>query len=115
MASKKDIGKKSGKQSVYSKNVGGTDHLNGLRVRLTVTLNALSLMTAPFISVTVIKREELPLDRSPSTVYIIHIPGLCAGSSVEPRYDAPEYIVFVRHEKSTSAQNLPNNAALNGI
>ena len=39
-----------------------------------------------------------------SGVYIIHIPGLYAGSSVDPRYDAPGYIAFVRCEKSDKTQ-----------
>ena len=63
LVSKKDTGKKYGKQSVYSNDIGGTDHLNGFRARLAVTLNALGLMSAPFISVTNITRKELLLDK----------------------------------------------------
>ena len=65
LLSKKDTGKKSGKQSVCSNSISGTDHLNGLRVRLTVTINALGLIAAPFIYVIGITREELPLDKNP--------------------------------------------------
>ena len=101
---KKSTSKQGGKQSIYSNDIGGTDHLNGLRVKLTVTINALGLMAAPFISVTGISREELPLDVCSSGLYIIHIPGLCAGSSVDPRHDAPGYIAFVRCEKSVKTQ-----------
>ena len=63
----KNTGKQGGKQSVYSKNIGGTD-FNGLHVRLTVTINVLGFMATPFISVTGISRGELPLDKCPSDV-----------------------------------------------
>ena len=58
-------------------------------------------MAASFISMTGIIREELPLDKCSSGVYIIYIPGLCAGSSFEPSHDTLGYITFVRYEKST--------------
>ena len=104
MVPKKSISKQGGKQSIYSNDNGGTDHLNGLRVKLTVTINALGLMAAPFISVTRISREKLPLDVRPSGVYIIRIPGLCSGLSVDPRHDASGYITFVRCEKNVKTQ-----------
>ena len=93
---KKCTGNQGGKQSIYSNNIGGTDRLNGLGVRITVTINALGLMDTPFISVTGILREELPLDVCPSGIYIIRIPRLCAGLSVDQIHDAPGYITFVR-------------------
>ena len=96
--------KQSGKQSVYSNDIGGTDHLNGFRVRLTVAINTLGLMSAPLISTTGVSREELLLDGYSSGAYIIHILGLCAGLSVDPRHDTPGYIVFVRCEKSDKTQ-----------
>ena len=37
-------------------------------------------------------------------VYSIRIPGLCAGSSINPRNDTPGYIMVVRCEKSSSTQ-----------
>ena len=58
LASKKYTGKQVDKQLLYSNDIGGTDHLNGLRVRITVTLNDLGLITAPFISVTGCKRRS---------------------------------------------------------
>ena len=61
-------------------------------------------MNAPFISGTGVLREELPLDICPSGAYVIRIPGLCAGSSVDPIHDAPGYITFVRYEKSDKTQ-----------
>ena len=89
---------------MYLRDIGGADHLNGLRVRLTVMINALGLMAAPFISVTGILREEMSLDVCSSGVYIICIPGLCVGSSVDPRHDDPGYIAFVGCEKSFKTQ-----------
>ena len=55
---KTDTTKQGGEQAIYSNEIGGTDNLNGLRVRLNVTINALVLMATPFISVTGISREN---------------------------------------------------------
>ena len=104
MVNNKTIGKQSGKQSVYSNNIGGPDQLNSLCVRLNVTVNSLGLMAAPFIIVTGISREKLPLYKCLLSVYIICIPGFCAGSSVGPGYIAPGYVAFVRGEKSSNTQ-----------
>ena len=101
---KDNTGKQCSKHATYSNDIGGTDNLNGVRVKITVTINALDIIAAPSISVTVISREELPLDMCPSGLYIIRIPSLCAGSSVDPRHDAPGYISFVSCEKSNNTQ-----------
>ena len=66
-------------QSSYSNDKGGTDNKNGLRVRLTFTMNGVGMMAAPFITVTGITERELPRSSCPSGVYIMSIPGLCAG------------------------------------
>ena len=55
-----------GKQSSYSNDKGGTDNKNGLRVRLTFTINGVGMMAAPFITVTGITEKELPR----TTLYI---------------------------------------------
>ena len=39
-------------QSPYSSEVGGTDHLSGMRARLIFTMNGTGSMVPPFISVT---------------------------------------------------------------
>ena len=66
-------------QSVYGNEEGGTDHLNGLRVRLTFTMNATCMLAATFITVTGVTERELPRDVCPSGVLYIKIPGLCLG------------------------------------
>ena len=104
LVQKKSTSKQGGKQSIYSNNIGGTDHFNSLCVRLNVTINALGPMDTPSISVTGISSEELPLHVCPLVVYIIRIPGLCDGLSVCPIHDAPGYIALVRCEKSYKTQ-----------
>ena len=53
---KDNTGKQGSKQVTYSNNIGCTDNLNSFCIRLTVTINALGLMAAPFILVTFISR-----------------------------------------------------------
>ena len=54
----------------------------------------------PFISLTGITKRELPKDTCPSGIFIMSIPGLCAGGNAYPRKKAPVYVTFVRAEKS---------------
>ena len=87
------------KQSSYSNDKGGTDNKNGLRVRLTFTINGVGMMAAPFVTVTGITEKELPRATCPSGVYILSIPGLCAGGNTDPRNAAMGYVAFIRTEK----------------
>ena len=99
-----DNNQQESSQSCYSTDIGGTDHLNGLRVRLTMTINGIGAMAAPFITVTGITEKELPKESCESGVYILQIPGLCTGSSMDPRLNAPGYICFVRSERHELSQ-----------
>ena len=87
------------KQSYFSNDTGGTDNKNGLRVRLTFTLNGVGMMAAPFITVTGITEKELPRNTCPSGVYILSIPGLCSGGNTDVRNDAVGHVAFVRSER----------------
>ena len=87
------------KQSSYSNDKGGTDNKNGLRVRLTFTINDVGMIAAPFITVTGITEKELPRSTCPSGVCILSIPGLCAGGNSDPRNAVMGYVAFVRTEK----------------
>ena len=87
------------KQSSYSNDKGGTDNKNGLRVRFTFTINGVGMLAAPFITVTGITEKELPRTTCPSGVYILSIPGLCAGGNTYVRNEAMGYVAFIRSEK----------------
>ena len=87
------------KQAHFTNDKGGTDHLNGLRVHFTFTLNAIGAMAAPFITVTGITERELPKHSCPSGCLIISVDGLCPGASADPRNNSPGFVAFVRPEK----------------
>ena len=57
------------------------------------------MMAAPFVTVTGITENELPRATCPSGVYILSIPGLCAGGNNDPRNAATGYVAFIRTEK----------------
>ena len=59
-------------------------------------INALGAMAAPFVTVTGITEKELPVEKCPSGVYTLQVPGICTGSSVDPRLNAPGFVAFVR-------------------
>ena len=86
-------------QSVYGNEEGGTDHLNGLRVRLTFTMNATGMLAATFITVTGVSEKELPKKTCPSGVLYIQIPGLCIGAAQDLRHNAVGYVAFYRTER----------------
>ena len=46
--------------SIYGNEEGGIDHLNGLMVRLTFTMNATGILAAAFITVTSVSEKKLP-------------------------------------------------------
>ena len=86
-------------QSNFSNDDGGTDNKNGLRVRLTFTMNGVGMMAAPFVTVTGLTERELPRETCPSGVFIISIPGLCAGGNSDIRNISPGFVCFVRSER----------------
>ena len=48
------------KQSVFVNGVGGIDHLNGICVRLAVTMTAIIIVATPFLSIIGIAVAEIP-------------------------------------------------------
>lgn len=56
------------------------------------------MMAAPFITVTGITERKLPRSTCPIGVYILSIPGFCAGGNTDPRNAAMGYVAFVRTE-----------------
>ena len=91
------------KQSVYSSSVGGTDHLNGMRVRLTFTMTGTGSLAPPFITVTGLSEKELPVETCPSGVMHIEIPGLCVGAGQDLRHEAIGYVAFIRANSNSAS------------
>ena len=86
---------------MYGNDKGGTDHLNGLRVRITFTMNATGMLAATFITVTGLADRELPKKTCLSGVFHLKIPGLCAGAAQDLRHDAVGYLAMYRRERCT--------------
>jgi len=74
-------------QLVYGNEEGGTDHKNGLRVRLTFTMNATWMMAATFITVTGLNERKLPKSSNPDEVRHISNLGLCIGAAQDLRHE----------------------------
>ena len=91
-------------QSIYGNEESGTDHLNGLRVRITFTMNATGMLAATFITVTGLTERELPKEGCPSGVLHIAIKGLCVGAAQDLRHDAIGYLTLYRREKCKVTQ-----------
>mmetsp|Transcript_22410 Transcript_22410/g.25830 ORF Transcript_22410/g.25830 Transcript_22410/m.25830 type:complete len:192 (-) Transcript_22410:151-726(-) len=59
-------------------------------------MNGTGSMAAPFISVTGLTDQELPVSKCPSGVLHAVIPSLCVGSSQDLRHNAVGYVSFLR-------------------
>jgi len=85
-------------QLVYGNEEGGTNHKNGLQVRLTFTMKATGMVAATFITVTGLNERELPKSSNSDGVMHIAIPGLCIGTAQDLRHEAVEYLALYRKE-----------------
>ena len=90
-----DKSQKSSNLSVYSCVVGGTDHLNGLRVRHTHSMNAMGNVAPIYLLVSGLNERELPC---PGGIYVMSIKRLCFGAAQDVRNDSIGYVVFMRNE-----------------
>ena len=101
-------------QSVYSAQKGGTDHLHGLRVRLTHTMCGLGIMAPLYVTIYGLSERELPHQDYPSGVLVLEIPGLCYASNLDARSSEKGYVVFTRasinleEEETVSYRNFKN-------
>ena len=86
-----------GRLSFFSQDVGGTAHLNGLRVRHTHTVNALGNSAPIYITVYGLTERELCPDKCPSGRLCVEVPGLCHGGGQDIRHHQTKgYIIFLR-------------------
>jgi len=85
---------KTTNQSMYGNKERGNDHFNGLRVRLTFTMNTAGVLAATFITVIGLTERELPKERFPSGVLHMSIKYLCISGAQDLRHDAVVYLAF---------------------
>ena len=83
--------------------LGGADHLNGMRVRLTFTMPGTGSLAPPFITVTGLSEKELPVETCPSGVMHIEVPGLCVGAGQDLRHEAIGYVAFIRANSNSAS------------
>ena len=93
-------------QSVFTHDIGGTDHLNGLYIRITTTINEICMVYTPCIFVTWINPAELLAERYPSGVLIIKIPDMRTSTAIDPYRKALCYIALVRSERNDATQKI---------
>ena len=93
-----DKSQKSSNLSAYSCVVGGTDHLNGLRVRHTHSMNAMGNVAPIYLLVSGLNEREFPC---PGGIYVMSIKRLCFGAAQDVRNDSIGYVVFMRNEKDS--------------
>ena len=73
--------------------------MKGLRVKLTYTFSGVGVLAPPFISISGLTSEQLPLDTCPSGLLCLHITGLCvAGGGVTVGAGGKGYVLFVRND-----------------
>lgn len=82
-----------------TKNVSSCDpnlgkHLNGMRVRLTFTMNAVGNVAPIFITVYGLSESEL-LEKDENGLCVVEVPGLCVGGSENIDNKCPGYISFL--------------------
>ena len=81
--------------SVYSNEEKGTDHLNGLRVRPTVSINGIGMIAPTFITIKGVNEKELPTQNCPCGCLYIEIPGLCVGGTQDLRNKSVGHMCFI--------------------
>ena len=83
-------------RSTFSAEIGGTDHLNGLRIRATHTMCGVGIMAPLYVTVYGLNERELPAADFPSGVLVLEVPGLSYASNLDARATETGYVVFTR-------------------
>ena len=102
----------SGTYSSYNKDTSSTDSCRGIRIRHSVTFNAVGNAAPMYATVYGLTEEELPTATCPSGVYTLPIKGFCYGGSQDCANKQEGYLVFLRN---TSKQDVISTDQLNHI
>ena len=87
-----------GTRSHYECN--GSNAQKGMRVKLTYTFSGIRVQACPFVTISGLRWEEMPVDSSSSGLLALHIKGLYiaeGGGTVGAK--GKGYVVFVRNDK----------------
>ena len=85
----------------------GSDAENsgGLRLRLTFTFTGSGLMAPPYVCVSGLTDQELPVDACPDGILVKEVPGLCKGGSNDVFAEGSGWLVFLRADPSQGGDN----------
>ena len=89
----------NGTRSAYTKDGPSTDSLRGLRIRHSITFNAVGNATPFYATVYGLNEDELPSSSTPNGVYTLPVQGFCYGGSQDCGNKSVGYIVFLRSSK----------------
>ena len=90
-------------KSVFTGDPGGTDHLNGIRARLTHASNGLGQLAPLYITFYGLSERELPSKFCKSGMLQVKVPGLCYAGNIDVRSDQVGYINFIRATKTADS------------
>ena len=92
-------------KSNYSNDMGGTDHLNGIRVRHTYSMNAMGNLAPIYITVTGMNEREMPVDTCPEGIFVMKVKGLVFGGTQDIRHrQSLGYVVFMRNQRDKTGK-----------
>ena len=98
---KKDKSSTRGTRSAYTdeSSSSNTDSHRGIRIRHSVSFNAVGNQAPLYATVYGLSEEELPSTNCPTGVYTVPIPGLCYGGNQDCSNETIVYFVFLRSTK----------------
>ena len=91
----------SGTRSAYTdeSSSSNTDSHRGIRIRHSVSFNAVGNQAPLYATVYGLSEEELPSANCPTGVHTVPIPGLCYGGNQDCSNETIGYFVFLRSTK----------------
>ena len=87
----------TGTRSTYTKTTSSTDSLRGIRIRHSVTFNAVGNAAPMYATVYGLSEDELPTSTCPSGAYDIPLEGFCYGGMQDCSNKTVGYLVFLRN------------------
>ena len=86
-------------QSAFTKESDSTESLRGIRMRHSISFNAVGNATPLYVTVYGLGDDELPPSTCPSGVLTISVPGLCYGGNQDCSNETEGYLVCLRSTK----------------
>ena len=102
----------SGTRSTYTQNTSSTDSMRGIRIRHSVSFNAVGNAAPFYTTLYGLTEEELPTATCLDGVFTIPIPGYCYGGAQDCSSSAEGYLVFLRN---TNKENEMSTDQINHI